>query len=111
MALPQNSLDLQNSFTSKQCHTDTSADPTYDCQGEGWGKGIARELGMDRYTLLYLKWIINKDLLCSTGNFAHCYVAAWMRGEFGGEQVHSYVWLSPFADNMELPQHFQLAIV
>ena len=66
---------------------------------------------MDRYTLLYLKWIINKDLLCSTGNFAHCYVAAWMRGEFGGERVHSYVWLSPFADNMELPQHFQLAIV
>ena len=23
----------------------------------GWGSGIVRELGMDMYTLLYLKWI------------------------------------------------------
>ena len=28
------------------------------------------------YTLLYLKWITNKDLLCSTGNSVQCYVAA-----------------------------------
>ena len=27
-----------------------------------------REFGMDMYTLLYLKWISNKDLLNSTGN-------------------------------------------
>ena len=30
---------------------------------EGWGEGIVREFGMDMYTLLYLKWIINKNLL------------------------------------------------
>ena len=36
-------------------------------------------------TLLYLKWITNKDLLYSTGNSARCYVAARMGGEFGGE--------------------------
>ena len=35
------------------------------------------------YTLLYLKWIINKDLLYSTGNSAQAYVAAWMGGELG----------------------------
>ena len=35
------------------------------------------------YTLLYLKWITNKDLLYSTGNSAQCYMAAWMGGEFG----------------------------
>ena len=29
--------------------------------------GKDREFGMDRHTLLYLKWITNKDLLCSTG--------------------------------------------
>ena len=40
---------------------------------------------MDRYTLLYLKWIANKDLLYSTGNSAQCYVADWMGEEFGGE--------------------------
>ena len=51
---------------------------------------------MDMYTLLYLKWIIKKDLLCSTGNSAQCYVAAWMGGEFGGEWVHVYVWLSSY---------------
>ena len=43
-----------------------------------------REFGMDMYTLPYLEWIINKDLLHSTGNSAHCYVAAWVGGEFGG---------------------------
>ena len=41
--------------------------------------------------------ITNKDLLSSTGNSAQCYVAAWMGGEFGGEWIHVYVWLSLFA--------------
>ena len=31
-----------------------------------------RQFGMDVYTLLYLKWITNKDLLYSTGNSAQC---------------------------------------
>ena len=43
---------------------------------------------MDMHTLLYLKWITNKDLLFSTENSAQCYVAAWMGGEFGGEWIH-----------------------
>ena len=42
---------------------------------------------MDMYTPLHLKWITNKDLLCSTGNSAQCYVAAWMGGEFGGAWI------------------------
>ena len=33
------------------------------------------------------KMDINKDLLCSTGNSAQCYLAAWMGGEFGGERI------------------------
>ena len=37
------------------------------------------------YTLLYLKGVTNKDLLCSLGKSAWCYVAAWMVEEFGGE--------------------------
>ena len=60
-------------------------------------KGIIRELGMDMYTLLYLKWITNKDLLYSTWNFAQHYVAAWMVEEFGEERIHVYIRLSPFA--------------
>ena len=35
--------------------------------GAGWGEGIVRELGMDMYILLYLKWITNKDLLRAHG--------------------------------------------
>ena len=40
---------------------------------------------MDMYTLLYFKWMTNKDLLYSTGNSAQCYVAAWTGCEFGEE--------------------------
>ena len=36
----------------------------------GVGEGIVRELGKVMYTLLYLKWITNKDLFYSTGNSA-----------------------------------------
>ena len=32
---------------------------------EGWEGGIVREFRIDMYTLLYLKWITNKDLLYS----------------------------------------------
>ena len=39
-------------------------------RGMGWGRGIDWELGVDMYTLLYLKQIINKDLLYNTGNSA-----------------------------------------
>ena len=51
------------------------------------------------YILLYLKWITNKDL--------QCYVAAWMGGEFGGEWIHVYVCMSPFAVHLK----YQLFVV
>ena len=47
---------------------------------------------MDMYTLLYLKWITNKDLLYSTETSVQCYVAAWMGGDFGGEWIHVYMY-------------------
>ena len=47
-----------------------------------WEKGIVGELGMDMHTMLYLKWMTNKDLLYSTENSTQCYVTAWMRREF-----------------------------
>ena len=34
------------------------------------------KFGKVMYTLLYLKWITDKDLLYSTWNFAQCYVPA-----------------------------------
>ena len=69
--------------------------------GEGWGKGIIRKSGMNMYTVLHLKWIANKISLYSTGNSVQCHVAAWMGGEFGGEVIHAYVWLSPFTAHLK----------
>ena len=31
-----------------------------------WGWGLVREYGINMYTMLYLKWITNKDLPYST---------------------------------------------
>ena len=39
-------------------------------KGEGWEEGAVREFGINVYTLLYLKWIINKALRYNTGNSA-----------------------------------------
>ena len=119
------------------------------------------------YTLLYLKWVINEDLLYSpgtvarqaplsmgfsrqeywsglpcppprdlphpgikprspalradsspfelpqeahsTGNFAQCYVLAWMEGSWG-RMDHVCAWLSPFTAHWKLPQHCWWAI-
>ena len=51
------------------------------CQAEG----IIGDFGKVMYTLLYLKWITNKDLLYSTWNSAQCYVPTWMGVGFGGK--------------------------
>ena len=47
------------------------------------GEGIVEYFGKDVYTLLYLKWINNKELLYSTWNSVQCYAAAWVGKEFG----------------------------
>ena len=56
-----------------------------------WGERIVRDYRKVMYTLLYLKWITNKDLLYSTWNSAQCYVAAWM-GEGLGENGYLYIY-------------------
>ena len=71
------------------------------------GERIGREF-VNMYTLLNLKWITNKYLIYSTCNSAQGYVAAWMGGEFRGEWIHVYVWLSPFTVHLKLSQHYLL---
>ena len=75
-------------------------------EGKDRGEGVVRKLEMDVYTLLYFKWITNKDLLYSTWNSDHFYASAWMGREFGGEWVHVYVGLSPFTVHMKLSQYY-----
>ena len=55
---------------TKQEETHGLREWTYGCWGTEWEEGIVREFGMDMYTVLYLKWITDKDLLFSTGNSA-----------------------------------------
>ena len=64
---------------------------------------------MDMCTLLYLKWVINKALLCSTRNPAQCYVAAWMGGE-GALGENGYTCMYGFVVHLKLSQHCQLTI-
>ena len=61
---------------------------TCDCQGEG----IVRELGMVMYTLLYLKWITNKDLLCvAHGTLLNVMWQPGLKGHLGEDgQMYMY---------------------
>ena len=45
------------------------------------GREINQEIGNNRYTLLYLKYVINKDLLYSTGNPTQYSVTTYMGKE------------------------------
>ena len=65
---------------------------------------------MNICTLLYLKWITNKDLLYSRWNSAQCYVAAWMRGRFGGECARVCV-AEPLAAHLSLSQHYSSTLL
>ena len=59
---------------------------THGCQGEG----IVRDFGKVMCTLLYLKWITNKDLLYIPRS-AQCQVAAWMGGKLE-ENVYMHMY-------------------
>ena len=47
----------------------------------GVGGGINQELGTNIHTLLYIKWITNRDLLYSTGNSAQYSAITYMGKE------------------------------
>ena len=85
---------------TKQKDTHRLRKRTYSCP---FGEGIIREFGKIMYTLLYSKWITNKDLLYSTLNSTQCHVPTWIGLGFGGEWIHVYGWLSPFAVHLKLP--------
>ena len=50
--------------------------------------GIDREFGMDMYTLLYLKWIANKDLLIAHGTLLNI---MWQPGWEGSLGENGYM--------------------
>ena len=52
---------IQLNLFTKQKQIHRLRKQPYGCQGRS-SRAIVREFGMDMYTLLYLKWITNKDL-------------------------------------------------
>ena len=51
--------------------------------------GINQEFGINRDTLLYIKWINNKDLLYSTGNYIQYLVISY-NGREGKKNIYLY---------------------
>ena len=72
---------------TKQKETHRLKKRIHGCQEEGIVKGSGKIM----YTLLYLKWITNENLLYSTWNSGQCYVPAWMGGSLEGEWINVYV--------------------
>ena len=50
-------------------------------RGKKKGEEIVREFGINMHTLLYLKWVTNKNLLYNTGNSAQ--LCDSLDGEWG----------------------------
>ena len=70
-------------------------------------EGIVKEFGMDMYTLLYLKWITNKDLLDSPCN------CSMLCGSLDGKRVwgrmDSCICISAFA--VHLPESVTILLI
>ena len=61
---------------------------------------IVKDFGKDMYTLLYLKWITNKDPLYIE---LYSMLCGSLDGRgFGIEGIYVYVWLSPFTVHLKL---------
>ena len=55
------------------------------------GEGIVREFETDRYTLLYLKWITNRDLLIAQGTQLKVMWQPGLKGSLG-ESGYMYMY-------------------
>ena len=72
--------------------TDIENKTNYGYQRGRWG-GINWEFGINRYTLLYMKQINNKNLLYSTGNYIQYLVITYKGKESEKEYIFMYVYI------------------
>ena len=77
--LPQ--LWIEPGSPALQADSLLSDPPGKAAQGES-RVGKNWETGIDIYTLLYMKWITNMDLLYCTGNFVQYFVMAYMGKDY-----------------------------
>ena len=100
----------QGSSTSSSGQ-DRDPGPGLPLTGNGLKTGLPRHWASDNERQWCLQLIHtalfkmdNQQGPTVAGDSAQCYVAAWMGGESGGEWLHVYVWLSPFAVHLTLSQ-------
>ena len=67
--------------------------------------GMYREFGLCIYTVLCIKWIINKNLLYTTGNSTWYSVESYMGRKSKKEGIYLCVWLIHFVQQKLTQQH------
>ena len=95
-----------NLFT-KQKQTHRHRKQTYGYQ-KGSGGGINQEPEINIHTLVYIKQITNKDLLCSTGNYIQYLIITYNGKE---SEKNTYIKLNHFAVHQKLTQHCKSTIL
>ena len=55
------------------------------------GEGINQEVGINRYTLLYIKQITNKDLLYRSGNYPQYFIITYKGKESEKQYIYTYI--------------------
>ena len=71
--------------------------------------GINQEAGINRYTILYIKQIINKDLLYSPRKSTQYSVTTYMGKESEKEWIHRCIKLNHFTP--EMTQYYKSTIL
>ena len=69
-------------------------------EGEGVGGGMEWDIGVNRCKHLYIEWVNNRVLLCSTGNYIQYPVINHNGEEYEKECI--YVLLNHFAVYLKL---------
>ena len=85
--------------------TDVDREQTCGCQGGAGGERMGWELGISRCKLLYVGWINNKVLLCSTGNYIQYPVINYNGEEYEKECICD-TWVTA-----EITQHQKSTII
>ena len=79
----------QMKLSMKQKQNQGHREQTGDCQGQGGGRGLDWEFGVNRCTLLYIEWI-NKVLLYSIKNYIQYPVINHKGKEYEIECIRMY---------------------
>ena len=98
-------------LSRKQKQTHRHREQTCGCQGVGEGRGrMEWEFGISRCKLLYIRWINNKVLVYSTGNYIQYPVINHNRKEYEKEYIYVCI-MNHFAIQQKLTQHCKSTIL